>query len=108
MSEVFVSIMMGVFIGICGLSNVTKVLNILGMVKRIISSVLRWLAGLIKYFFCVILMFPFRLLHRHVIIPVWEVLCAVNGLTFNLKECCNSLYDRVYRRYNPYDALEAV
>ena len=108
MPVVFGFNMMGVFISICGISNVTKVLNILGMVKRIIMSVLRWLGGLIKYFFCVVLTYPLRMLYRYVIIPVWEVLCAVNGLTFNVKECCSTLYDRIYRRYNPYDALEAV
>jgi hypothetical protein len=34
--------------------------------------------------------------------------CAVNGLTFNFKEVCVALCDRCYRRYHPYDALEAV
>ena len=99
---------MQVLTTICGPTNVMKICNILGMITGIIKKFCRWLGRVVKYFFCVILPYPLKLLYVWAVYPVWEVCCMVNGLAFNIKEIWTACVDRCYRRHNPYDALEAV
>ena len=100
--------MQGIAISICGLRNFTRIIGILMKILGMIKKVMRWMCSWVYYFFCTILPWPLLQVHKYVVIPIWEMLCAVNGLTFNMKEMCVALCDRCYRRYHPYDALEAV
>ena len=80
--------MQGIAISICGLQNFTRIMGILMKILGMIKKVMRWICSWVYYFFCTILPWPLLQVHKYVVIPIWEMLCAVNGLTFNMKEMC--------------------
>ena len=84
--------MQSIAISICGLSMFTKIMSNLIWIKNLIMKVIRWMCSWVYYFFCTILPWPLLQIHKYIVIPVWETLCAVNGLTFNIKEMCVLLY----------------